>query len=137
MSRKTGQEYRLLSAAEWEYAARAGTTTAYNTGSSISKGRANYDSSGRTVRVVSYSPNAFGLYDVHGNVWEWTEDCWNYEYSGAPVDGTAWLHGDCGERVLRGGSWISVPWFLRSANRSRSTTGNRSYSSGFRIARTL
>ena len=136
LSGKSGQAYRLLSEAEWEYAARAGTTTAYNTGSSISKDRARYRS-GRTARVGSYAPNAFGLHDVHGNVWEGVEDCWNSRYSGAPVDGSAWLRGDCGLPVVRGGSWGDYPGSIRSAYRGRNATDYRSGSFGFRVARTL
>ncbi len=137
LGRKAGVTYRLLSEAEWEYAARAGTTTAYNTGSSISKGQAKYGSRDKTVRVGSYRPNAFGLYDVHGNVWEWVEDCWNDSYSGAPVDGSAWLRDNCRKQVLRGGSWLNKPWNLRSAYRARTSTVKRSGSNGFRVARTL
>ena len=138
IGRKAGVAYRLLSEAEWEYAARARTRTAYNTGSSISKGQAKYGSKDGTVRVGSYSPNAFGLYDVHGNVWEWTEDCWHNSYHGAPGDGGAWTTGgECGERVLRGGSWYIIPTVLRSANRFRYSSAGRLYSLGFRVARTL
>jgi formylglycine-generating enzyme required for sulfatase activity len=137
LSFETGQVYRLLSEAEWEYVARAGTTTAYNTGSGISKGQARYQSRG-TVRVGSYSPNAFGLYDVHGNVFEWAEDCWHDSYHGAPGDGGAWTTGgDCDERVLRGGSWSNRPRNLRSADRARDTWVIRDSLDGFRVARTF
>ena len=118
LSKKTGEEYRLLSESEWEYVARAGSTGPFHFGGTISTDQANYDGnyrygSGRegvyrekTVSVGSFSANEFGLHDVHGNVWEWVEDCWHKSYMGAPVDGSAWTSGgDCGKRVLRGGSW--------------------------------
>ena len=145
----TGHEYRLLSEAEWEYVARAGTTTPFHTGSTIATSQANYDGNytygnGRTgeyrkktVLVGSFNANTFGLYDVHGNVWEWVEDCWNDSYRGAPSDGSAWERGDCRRRVLRGGSWSSRPWNLRFAYRSRYDPGVRFYKFGFRVARTL
>ena len=149
LAQKTGETYRLLSESEWEYVARAGTTTPFNLGSTISTDQANYNgdytyASGRkgpyrdkTVSVGSFSPNAWGLYDVHGNVWEWVEDCWYNSYAGAPADGSAWEHDDCSKRVLRGGSWSASPWSLRSAYRIRSTTGTRDYLFGFRVARTI
>ena len=90
-----------------------------------------------TAPVGSFAPNAFGLYDVLGNVWEWTQDCWNGSYAGAPADGSAWQSGDCGRRVLRGGSWVSVPRDLRSAYRIRYSAGFRNSGIGFRVARTL
>lgn len=129
LSRKSGRRYRLLTEAEWEYVARAGTTTAFSTGASISATQANYDATygyagsvtglyrRQTAEVGSFQPNAFGLHDVHGNVLEWTEDCWNGNYNGAPTDGTAWTSGECSRRVLRGGSWSYFPLFLRSAFR--------------------
>ena len=85
----------------------------------------------------SFSANAFGLYDVHGNVQEWVEDCWNDSYNGAPSDGSAWESGECSWRVLRGGSWFNPPGDLRSAYRLRNTPGNRNNHTGFRVARTL
>ena len=94
----------------------------------------------RTSPVGSFGPNGFGLHDVLGNVWEWVEDCWHDDYAGAPRDGRAWLGGnggDCSRRVLRGGSWISHPWDLRAANRSRVGTGGRSNDDGFRVAWTF
>ena len=139
LSRKTGQEYRLLSESEWEYVARAGTRTRYWWGDEIGRNRANCDGCGsrwdnrQTAPVGSFSANAFGLHDVHGNVWEWVEDCWNGSYRGAPTDGS----GNCAVRVLRGGSWRSVPSYLRSALRFSFTTDNRDLYIGFRIARTL
>ena len=138
LSRETDKEYRLLSESEWEYVARAGTKGKYHFGSRISSSRANYGhNEERTVPVGSYSSNAWGLHDVHGNVWEWVEDCWNGDYHGAPSDGRAWESGDCSLRVLRGGSWYVGPGGLRSAYRSRGSTGDRSIVSGFRVARTL
>ena len=141
LSVKTGHEYRLLSEAEWEYGARAGTTTAYYFGSTISKNQANHSSRGTTV-VGSYPLNAFGLYDIHGNIWEWVEDCWHDNYTGAPADGNAWLSGCLkykGEdiRVLRGGSWINVSPSMLSANRHKNFALVRFNYYGFRIARTL
>ena len=138
LARKTSKSYRLLSEAEWEYAARAGTTTAYYFGNSISSSQANHNQNeGKTVSVGSYAANAFGLHDMHGNVWEWAEDCWNGSYSGAPSDGSAWMRGDCDGHVLRGGSWLNYPQDLRSAYRVRITTGYRYNNVGFRVARTL
>ena len=150
LSERTGERYRLLSEAEWEYAARAGTRGPFHYGGTISTDEANYNgnytygsgSKGeyrrRTVRVESFGANGFGLHDVHGNVWEWVEDCWHDRYSGAPADGSAWVSGgDCRSRVLRGGSWDYEPRFLRSAYRLRFTAGSRNDNSGFRVARTL
>ena len=143
LNKKTGEQYRLPSEAEWEYAARAGSETKYSWGNSIGNNKANCDGCGsrwdnsQTAPVGSFAANAFGLYDMHGNVWEWTQDCWNGSYKDAPSDGTAWLSGNCGRRVLRGGSWNSYPDILRSANRSSNTTGNRFDNVGFRLARTL
>ena len=87
--------------------------------------------------VGSFAPNVFGLYDVLGNVSEWTQDCWNGSYAGAPTDGSAWQAGNCGRRVLRGGSWRNLPWALRSAVRLGDSTGDRLNYYGFRVARTL
>ena len=150
LSMKTQQEYRLLSESEWEYVARAGTTTPFHHGATISTEQANYygDStygSGRkgvvrwkTVPVGSFPANGFALHDVHGNVWEWVEDCWHRRYRGAPADGSAWIHGgDCSLRVLRGGSWFGIPSNLRSAFRGRLVPGDRYVRGGFRVARTL
>ena len=134
----TGEEYRLLSEAEWEYAARAGMRTRYSFGDEITPSDANYDRNiGKTRPVGSYRANGFGLYDMHGNVWEWVQDCWNNNYRGAPSNGDAWKSGDCSRRILRGGSWINNPGNLRAANRFRFVTGSRDYSDGFRVARTL
>ena len=143
LSSQTGQTYRLLAEAEWEYAARAGSTTKYSWGNDIGRNRANCNGCGsqwddsRTAPVGSFGANAFGLHDMHGNVYEWVEDCWNDSYSGAPSNGDAWLRGNCERRVLRGGSWGFLPWYLRSANRSRGASGLRFDDVGFRVARTL
>ena len=149
LSRKTGKSYRLLSEAEREYVARAGTTTPFWWGSTISTDQANYDgnyaySSGsrgefrkKTVPVDSFQPNPWGLYQVHGNVWEWIEDCYKDNYAGAPTDGSASTAGDCRYRVLRGGSWFNRPRDLRSADRVGLSTVNRHIILGFRVARTL
>ena len=141
LSRETGEYYRLLSEAEWEYAARAGTTTRYHWGDDIGRNRANCnskycgDSWDYTAPVGSFVANGFGLHDVHGNVWEWVEDCWNESYAGAPSDGSAWLSGKCAQRVMRGGAWGNRPGQLRAAIRGWKTLG--SLIIGFRVARTL
>jgi len=149
LSRKTGKTYRLLTEAEWEYAARAGTTTTFAFGDSLSPGSANYnastDGSGpseenrqKTVPVGSFLPNAFGLHDMHGNASEWVEDCFHNDYTAkAPTDGSAWVEGDCTGRVLRGGSWEDSDAELRSAARVGEYRYNSSYTDGFRIARSL
>ena len=150
LSQETGKGYRLLTESEWEYVARAGTTGPFHFGQTISTDQANYNGkytygSGRkgvyrekTVSVGSFPANGFGLHDVHGNVWEWVEDCWHGDYSGAPTDGSAWTSGGaCGSRVLRGGSCVNEPRDLRSAFRYGVAAGSRDYDYGFRIARTL
>ena len=135
LRRRAGFPYRLLSEAEWEYVARAGSQTKYHWGDRYNRYLV---VRGYTTQPVgSYPPNDFGLYDVHGNVWEWTMDCWNSSYYGAPADGSAWLTGDCGRRVIRGGSWYMEAWYVRSAFRSSNLTGVRDSSIGFRIARDL
>ena len=144
LSRKTGQTYRLLSEAEWEYVARAGTSTKYWWGGDIGRNRANCAGCGshwdnrQTAPAGSFSDNPFGLYDTVGNVWEWTEDCWHDNYNGAPADGSAWTTGgNCSRRVLRGGSQSCAPRIVRSAIRGRFVAGSRGYSFGFRVARTF
>jgi formylglycine-generating enzyme required for sulfatase activity len=92
---------------------------------------------GKTSEVGKYPANPFGLYDMHGNVWEWVEDCWNESYKGAPDDGSAWTTGDCARRVARGGSWGNLAEYLRSACRSGSFADIRVNFLGFRVARTL
>jgi formylglycine-generating enzyme required for sulfatase activity len=147
LSQVTGKAYRLLTEAEYEYAARAGTTTAYHWGNGIKlNGQAMANCSGcgskwdgdQTAPVGSFSPNEFGLYDMLGNVWEWTEDCAHGNYNSAPTDGSAWIaDGDCSNRVVRGGSWYDSPEFLHSAYRYWLASHSRSYILGFRVARTL
>ena len=157
LSERTRERYRLLSESEWEYVSRAGTTAARYWGES-SREQCHYgngadetarrhesgwtvapcdDGYYRTSPAGNYEPNAFGLHDVLGNVWEWTQDCWNDSYAGAPADGSAWGRGACANRVLRGGSWLSTPRFLRSADRNRNTAGTRDSIIGFRVARTF
>jgi formylglycine-generating enzyme required for sulfatase activity len=144
---KTDGPYRLPSEAEWEYAARAGTVTARWWGDSIGIGNANCNGCGsiwdnrQLAPVDSFSPNPFGLYGMLGNVWQWTEDCWNESYVGAPNGGAPWTTGDCGKRVLRGGSWSNLPKFVRSAARNRDDIARRGFDyasyAGFRVAMTL
>ena len=153
LSRETDKRYRLLSEAEWEYVARAGTRAArywgagaaeqcrYANGADVSteferKIGCN-DGHPRTAPVGEYEANRFGLYDVLGNVWEWVEDCWNESYADAPRDGRVWERGNCSRRVLRSGSWDDRPGLLRSANRARRTSDYRGSYLGFRIARSL
>ncbi|MBV9290726.1 MAG: formylglycine-generating enzyme family protein, partial [Hyphomicrobiales bacterium] len=130
----------------YEYAARAGSQTAYPWGDDIKlngKAMANCDGcdtqwdNKQTAPVGSFAANAFGLYDMVGNVWEWTEDCWNESYQGAPADGSPSTSGDCGRRVLRGGSWLLNPDLLRSAVRVWANRVVRDYDLGFRVAQTL
>jgi formylglycine-generating enzyme required for sulfatase activity len=150
LSNTTGQAYRLMSEAEAEYTARAGTTTPFWEGASITSQQANYNgnyvyfASGekgefrqKTVPVNSFKPNAWGLYQVHGNAYTWVEDCWHDNYNGAPSDGSAWTTGDCELRVLRGGSWFCIPRFLRAANRLDFSPSFRLNAVGFRVARTI
>ena len=141
LSARTGHKYGLLSESEWEYVARAGTTTVYSWSDNIGRTRANCDGCGsqwdgeKTAPVGSFSANAWGVHDMHGNVWEWIEDCYNDSYMGAPPDGSAWKSGNCSKRVLRGGSWFSDPRDLRSAIRYRSSKITRHIIDGFRVAR--
>jgi formylglycine-generating enzyme required for sulfatase activity len=143
LSRITGEPYRLLTEAEWEYAARAGTTTAYYWGDDIGKGNANCDGCGsrwggkQPAPVGSFAANEFGLYDMAGNVWQWVQDCYHDDYNGAPTDGSAWTDGDCSRRVVRGGSWYGSPQGLRAADRLGDATVFRSDNLGFRVGRTL
>ena len=138
LSAQTGKRYRLPSESEWEYAARAGTETAYSWGNTIGRNRANYHSYDGTVPVGSFAANGFGLYDMHGNVWEWVEDCWHDNYEGAPTDGSAWTTGcDQALAVVRGGSWVTVPRFLRAADRNWDSPSAHVNTLGFRLVQDL
>ena len=146
---QTGQDYRLPRESEWEYACRAGTTTRFHTGDCITTDQANFNGNNpaegcpegrypeQTTPVGGYPPNLLGLHDMHGNVFEWVADCWNDSYIGAPGDGSAWMAGDCGRAVLRGGSWGSIGGFVRSAYRYFRDRGYRYGSRGFRVARSV
>jgi formylglycine-generating enzyme required for sulfatase activity len=147
LSKKTGRDYRLPSEAEWEYACRAGTTTPFYFGETITGELANYEASEtyadepkreyreQTTPVGQFPPNAFGLYDMHGNVYEWCQDVWHSDYDRAPVDGSAWVNGGySSRRVIRGGSWFFVPGWCRSAFRLNSLSDETdSYNIGFRL----
>ncbi len=149
LSNQTGHDYRLPSESEWEYATRAGTTGRFNTGDCITTDQANFNGNypaqgcpigidrDQTLPVGGFAPNAFGLYDTHGNVWEQVQDCWNGSYEGAPTDGSAWMSGDCGSGVSRGGAWFGYGLFLRSANRSLGNPFYRAFHAGFRVARSV
>jgi formylglycine-generating enzyme required for sulfatase activity len=142
LSQRTGQKYRLPTEAEWEYAAHAGTTTAYYWGRDPRAGQANCEDCGatpakRTVPVGSFAPNAFALFDTAGNAAEWVEDCWNESYRDAPRDGSARTQGECGLRVLRGGSFASNSNAVRPAARFRYDRDVRYYTNGFRVVRDL
>jgi formylglycine-generating enzyme required for sulfatase activity len=146
LGRKTGQRYRLLTEAEWEYAARAGSQTEFSWGGQIEVNKANCGNCGsrwdkkETAPVGSFAPNRFGLYDMQGNVAEWTEDCYDGGYPSyrrAPTDGSAQTTYGCIVRVFRGGSWASEPLDLRSAHRRAQVPSSRLPTIGFRVARTL
>nr|WP_245579384.1 SUMF1/EgtB/PvdO family nonheme iron enzyme [Chitinilyticum aquatile] len=153
LNKKTGQSFRLPSEAEWEYAARAGCTTPFNIGGQcrdkIEASEANFNgyftyngsaegkSRQKIVPVASFAANGFGLYDLHGNVWEWVQDCYVDSYAGVRSDGGAVETGSCRSRVLRGGSWVNVPRYLRAAYRDGNSPGDRFNFVGFRLARTL
>ena len=154
LAKKTGKPYRLPTEAEWEYAARGVTKASdvhapFSTGATINYKQANYDANFRyangpqglyrqkTLDVGSLPRNAFGLHDMHGNVWEWVEDCYKDSYAGAPTDGTAVTSRACSLRILRGGSWNYYPQLLRSAYRYATAGGIRVEYVGFRVARAL
>jgi formylglycine-generating enzyme required for sulfatase activity len=142
LSNKTGKRYRLPTESEWEYAARSGGKEEVWAGTSDEKQLptyAVYDQRG-TSPVRAKKPNGLGLYDMSGNVYEWVEDCWHKNYKGAPTDGSAWLEageGDCGRRVVRGGSWEDRPEFVRTSTRYGFQAGYRLYSVGFRLAQDI
>ncbi|MEO0988950.1 MAG: formylglycine-generating enzyme family protein [Cyanobacteria bacterium J06639_14] len=146
LSERTGRTYRLPSEAEWEYACRAGTETPFSFGPTITTDLANYNGSftysdelegsyrAQTIEVGQFPPNGFGLYDLHGNVWEWCQDVWHPNYDGAPTNGTAWMQGeDQDRRVLRGGSWNNFPRNCRSANRDGNARDFWNDNLGFRV----
>ena len=145
LSAHTGKEYRLPSEAEWEYACRAGTTTPFHFGETITPELANYRGSSTysngpkgvyreaTTDVGSFPANTFGLYDTHGNVWEWCLDRWHNNYDGAPTDGSAWVEGESELRIVRGGSWDLNPRDCRSATRDITLPGDRTFTFGFRV----
>ncbi|MGK7876565.1 MAG: formylglycine-generating enzyme family protein, partial [Xenococcaceae cyanobacterium] len=135
LSKATEREYRLPSEAEWEYACRAGTSTPFYFGETITGELANYPASDtyanepsgedreETTPVGQFPPNSFGLYDLHGNVWEWCGDEWHENYQGAPTDGSVWLDGEKNRSPMRGGSWRTYPQNCRSASRGNSSFG--------------
>lgn len=157
LSQYTGRSYRLPTEAEWEYACRAGTTTPFHVGETITTDLANYsginwDYQGRVCSKGAYgqgpegadrretvdvgslgSANAFGLWDMHGQVREWCLDCWHSSYEGAPTDGSAWVEANCQQRILRGGSWNGSPKTCRSAFRSKLDPAAKLYDVGFRV----
>ncbi len=146
LSQSTGRKYRLPSEAEWEYACRAGTTTPFSFGETITTDLVNYDgnfpyasapkgeSRRQTTDVGNFLPNSFGLYDMHGNIWEWCQDIYNENYEAAPTDGSAWLNGNDNDyRLLRGGSWILLASACRSANRDPLARATRDNTVGFRV----
>ena len=139
----TGNAYRLLSEAEWEFAARGGSQTNWGWGEKFERNRANCDGCGSswdktsTAPVGSFPPNAFGIHDMHGNVSEWVEDCWNRNYIGAPTDGSAWTQGNCYSRVTRGGDWNNLSGSTMSSARWNWSSGERHSLTGFRVARTI
>jgi len=146
LTQKTGKTYRLPSEAEWEYACRARTTTPFYFGETITPDLVNYNGNypygsapkgldrQQTTDVGSFPPNVFGLYDMHGNVWEWCSDKWHDNYNGAPTDGSSWETGGSEYRVRRGGSWYSGAVYCRGANRDYSSAVNRRRYLGFRVA---
>lgn len=141
LSKKAGKEYRLPSEAEWEYAASGGKGSMFWWGNQVGKGKANCSDCGSAwdgktpAPVGSFDPNPFGLYDVSGNLWEWTLDCYNPSYKGAPTDGSGWLRGDCITRVLRGGCWNLPSDYMRTTRRNHYDRDVRYYLHGFRVVR--
>lgn len=150
LANKTGKSYRLLTEAEWEYAARAGTNTPFYTGYCINSAQANFDGQDsylnckpnpgvywkQTRAVGSYPPNAFGVYDMAGNVAQWVDDTYMPNYFGAPTDGRAWLSGDPDVKVIRGASWLYLHGSMRTTTRRSAVEKARTFGAGFRVART-
>ena len=136
LRRVSGKPYRLLSESEWEYCCRAGTTTKFAFGDTITSQQAQF-SANQTADVGKFPPNAWGLYDMHGNVSEWCEDAWHDSYQGAPNDGSAWVRYDTISRVIRSGSWLFNRDLLLSAYRSSLAASQREHDNGFRVARDL
>ena len=143
LSKLTGQSYRLPTEAEWEYAARAGTSTRYWWGQKMESGKANCKDCGgewnndAPAKVDAFPANPFGIYAMNGGVWEWVEDCWHKSYAGAPTDGSAWTSPNCRENVIRGGSWRNDSTYAHSASRFRYDTAVRYILNGFRVAKSL
>jgi formylglycine-generating enzyme required for sulfatase activity len=143
LAETTRKPYRLPSEAEWEYAARGGTQTRYWWGDQFQPGMVNckncsdIPASDQPVKVGSFKPNPFGLFDMGGSVDQWVEDCWHDGYDGAPTNGSAWVGAGCNEREMRGGSWFTTPAFVRAAYRNRFEPGYRSSSVGFRVVRDM
>jgi len=141
LSKTTGKPYRLPTEAEWEYAARGGTSSAFWWGDKMSKGNANCKDCGdpwsdaAPANVGSFTANPFGLHDMNGSVWEWVADCWHSSYKGAPVDGRAWEEPACTSRVIRGGSWREGASYMVSSTRFKYSTSVRQSQNGFRVAR--
>lgn len=143
LSKSTGKSYRLPTEAEWEFAARGGTSSAYWWGDQMKKGNANCKDCGdpwsqeAPASVGSFAANPYGLHDMNGSVWEWVGDCWHSSYKGAPADGRAWDENGCTARVIRGGSWREGAPYMVSSTRFKYSTSVRQSQNGFRVARDM